>query len=143
MVNPDDKKHSIKEQCELLSISRNAYYYEPKVSESRQMLMRRIDELYTENPAAGQRSLQTSLLRRYGVKASRSASSEAVPVRPGHSEQEVSLSLAQCCHKSSESGLERRHHLHQAEERIRLPDRGHRLVQQTDSELAAFNNIEH
>jgi len=71
MVDPDDKKHSIKEQREHLSISRNAYYYEPKVSESRQMLMRRIDEPYTENPAAGQRSLQTSLLRRYGVKAGR------------------------------------------------------------------------
>jgi|GEM_PF-6367506 len=32
---------------ELPGISRNAYSYEPKVSESKQMLMRRIDELYT------------------------------------------------------------------------------------------------
>jgi putative transposase len=50
MVSPDNKKHSIKEQCGLPGISRNAYYYEPQVPESRQMLMRRIDELYTEKP---------------------------------------------------------------------------------------------
>ena len=71
MINPDHKDYSIKEQCELLSISRNAYYYEPKVSEFRLTLMRRIDELYTANPAAGQRSLQSSLLRRFGIKAGR------------------------------------------------------------------------
>jgi len=63
MVSPDNKKHSIKEQCGLPGISSNAYYYEPRIPESRQMLMRRIDGLYTENPAAGQRSLQASLLR--------------------------------------------------------------------------------
>ena len=71
MVDTNHKSHSIKEQCELLSISRNAYYYEPKVSEFRLTLMRRIDELYTANPAAGQRSLQSSLLRRFGIKAGR------------------------------------------------------------------------
>ena len=71
MITPDHKDYSIKEQCELLSISRNAYYYEPKVSEFRLTLMRRIDELYTANPAAGQRSLQSSLLRRFGIKAGR------------------------------------------------------------------------
>ena len=104
MVSPDNKKHSIKEQCGLPGISSNAYYYEPRIPESRQMLMRRIDGLYTENPAAGQRSLQASLLRRYGIKVGRCAGPEAVPVRPGHSEQEVSLPLAQCCHKPSEPG---------------------------------------
>jgi hypothetical protein len=143
MVSPDNKRHSIKKQCELPGISRNAYYYEPRVSESRQMLMRHIDELYTENPAAGQRSLQASLLRRYGIKVGRCAGSEAVPVRPGHSAQEVSLSLAQRRHKPREPGLEHGHHLHQAEERIRPPDGGHRLVWQTDTFMEAVNDIEH
>lgn len=50
---------------------------------------------------------------------------------------------AQRRHKPRETGLEHRHHPHQAEERIRLPDRNHRLVWQTDIELTAFNSIEH
>ena len=71
IVSPDNEGRSIKKPCELLGVSRNAYYYESRVSEFKQTLMRRIDGLYTENPAAGQRSLQSSLLRRYGVRAGR------------------------------------------------------------------------
>lgn len=63
----------------------------------------------------------------------------AVPVRPSTKSSHTS---AQHRHKPRESGLEHRHHLHQAEERIRLFDGGHRLVQQMDTELAAFNDIE-
>ncbi|NLO23124.1 MAG: hypothetical protein GX116_02165 [Fibrobacter sp.] len=71
MVDINQKSRDIKKQCELLSISRNVYYYKPKVSEFKLLLMQHIDELYTENPAAGQRSPQSSLLRRFGIKAGR------------------------------------------------------------------------
>src|SRR5690554_8202634 len=68
MVDINQKSRDIKKQCELLSISRNVYYYKPKVSEFKLLLMQHIDELYTENPSAGQRSPQSSFLRRFGIK---------------------------------------------------------------------------
>lgn len=70
MVKADDE-FSITKQCDLLGISRNSYYYEPKISDFKLEVMARIDELYTEDPTSGQRKLQTTLERRFGIKVGR------------------------------------------------------------------------
>jgi putative transposase len=57
---------SIRRQCELLELSRTAYYYEPcPETEENLRLMRRLDELHLEHPVYGSRRL-TVLLRRAG-----------------------------------------------------------------------------
>lgn len=57
---------SLRQQCELVGISRSGFYYEP-VSESEEnlALMRRLDELNLKHPFYGSRRL-TALLRREG-----------------------------------------------------------------------------
>jgi putative transposase len=54
---------SISEQCRTLNISRSLYYYEP-VGETDEniTIMRRIDELYTDNPAWGSRKMRDRLI---------------------------------------------------------------------------------
>ena len=49
---------SIRRQCELLAISRTAYYYQPCPETDENLeLMRRLDELHLENPVYGSRRL--------------------------------------------------------------------------------------
>lgn len=68
-----DKKDalSLSRQCRLLSVSRNRLYYCPRMSEWNLELMRRIDELYTEDPTRGTRRLKGSLLRFFHLKVGR------------------------------------------------------------------------
>jgi putative transposase len=55
---------SIRTQCELLNISRGAYYYEPcPESEANLALMRRLDELHLQHPVYGSRRLRVVLER--------------------------------------------------------------------------------
>ena len=62
---------SIRRQCELLEISRTAYYYEPcPETEENLRLMRRLDELHLDNPVYGSRRL-TVLLEREGQMVNR------------------------------------------------------------------------
>jgi putative transposase len=62
---------SIRRQCQLLDISRTAYYYEPcPETEENLMLMRRLDELHLEDPVFGSRRL-TVMLRREGHEVNR------------------------------------------------------------------------
>jgi putative transposase len=62
---------SIRRQCELLEISRTAYYYEPcPETEENLRLMRRLDELHLEDPVYGSRRL-TVMLRREGNAVNR------------------------------------------------------------------------
>ncbi len=62
---------SIRRQCELLEISRTAYYYQPcPESEENLELMRRLDELHLEHPVYGSRRLAV-LLRRQGCQVNR------------------------------------------------------------------------
>ena len=62
MVEPGHAELSIKRQCELLDLSRAAYYYQPlPVSEEDVELMRLIDEEYTRHPFYGSRSLRNYL----------------------------------------------------------------------------------
>ena len=65
------REPSIRHQCELLEISRTAYYYEPcPETEENLRLMRRLDELHMESPVYGSRRL-TVMLRREGQGVNR------------------------------------------------------------------------
>ncbi len=62
---------SIREQCELLDISRASYYYTPcPETEENLALMRRLDELHLQHPVYGSRRL-TVLLARAGYAVNR------------------------------------------------------------------------
>jgi len=61
MVEPDDVL-SIRRQCELLSVSRSGWYYEPNPVRADELaLMRRIDELHLKLPFFGSRKLSQEL----------------------------------------------------------------------------------
>lgn len=58
------KNMSLKRQCELLSIHRSSYYYEPvKESDYNLILMKEIDKIYTEMPSYGSRKITEELIR--------------------------------------------------------------------------------
>ena len=62
---------SIREQCELVGISRSGYYYEPCAETEENLgLMRRLDEMHWEGPVYGSRRL-TVLLNREGRAVNR------------------------------------------------------------------------
>jgi hypothetical protein len=64
-------KLSIRQQCELLGISRSSFYYEPvPESEENLSLMRRLDELHLDHPSYGSRRL-CALLAREGQPVNR------------------------------------------------------------------------
>jgi putative transposase len=70
LVETEDEP-SIRRQCELLEISRTAYYYQPcPETEENLALMRRLDELHLEHPVYGSRRL-TVMLRREGKAVNR------------------------------------------------------------------------
>jgi len=57
---------SLRQQCELVGISRSSFYYEPlPESDENLALMRRLDELKLKHPLYGSRRL-TALLQREG-----------------------------------------------------------------------------
>ncbi len=71
LINPFCKQPSISRQCELLSISRSSYYYKPKPIKPEDLdLMRKIDELYTDDPSRGSRSIRRQL-KRQGIRVNR------------------------------------------------------------------------
>ncbi len=62
---------SLREQCELLGISRSGYYYESRPESAGNLaIMRRLDELHVANPVFGSRRL-TILLEREGLLVNR------------------------------------------------------------------------
>ena len=62
---------SIRRQCELLEISRTAYYYEPcPETEENLKLMRVLDRMHLEHPVYGSRRLVV-LLQRQGQEVNR------------------------------------------------------------------------
>jgi putative transposase len=64
LIDSRDGSMSISHQCDLLSVCRSSYYYEP-VPESpfNLLLMRRLDELHLDYPFAGSRMLRGLLCR--------------------------------------------------------------------------------
>lgn len=62
---------SIVEQCDLTDLARSSYYYQMRgETEENLQLMRRIDEVYTENPSWGSRKLRDRL-RNEGQRVNR------------------------------------------------------------------------
>ena len=62
---------SVVQQCKLLDVPRSTYYYRTATtSELNLALMHRIDELYTEHPSFGSRTM-TAMLMREGEKVNR------------------------------------------------------------------------
>ena len=58
MVEPAYKKLSVKRQCELLGLSRSAYYYQPRPMDQEGLeLMRLIDRQYLKTPFYGKRRM--------------------------------------------------------------------------------------
>ena len=70
MISPD-KKLSVAQQCKLIGLPRSSFYYQPKpVSIYNQRIMRRLDEIYIDNPDFGSRQLR-NVLKREGFKVNR------------------------------------------------------------------------
>ena len=71
MIRRDHPELSLSRQCQLVSISRSAFYYTPKgESPGNLALMRRIDELFLKYPFYGSRQMVRQL-RRDGVRVGR------------------------------------------------------------------------
>lgn len=71
MIIKDHKGLSITKQCDLLDLPRSGYYYKPvPISPFNLELMKRIDEIYLENPEYGSRMMR-DILRREGYKVNR------------------------------------------------------------------------
>jgi len=71
MIEVSNSQLSIRQQCELLGISRSGYYYQPKgESELNLMIMNLIDEQYTRTPFFGSPKM-TVWLKRQGHDVNR------------------------------------------------------------------------
>jgi putative transposase len=66
LIDPGHAELSVRRQCELVGLSRSAWYYEPATESAENLrLMRRIDEEYTRHPFLGRRKM-TAWLRSRG-----------------------------------------------------------------------------
>jgi putative transposase len=71
MIEPKSQQLSISRQCKILDVNRSSYYYRPKPIKQEDLdLMRKIDELYLENPSSGSRTIRRQL-KRQGMIVSR------------------------------------------------------------------------
>lgn len=72
LVDPRDSL-TIREQCELLELSRSSYYYTPcEESDENLELMRQIDQIYLGKPSFGRRRICDALIKKgYGVNPKR------------------------------------------------------------------------
>jgi putative transposase len=70
-LNRKIQQLSISRQCKILDVNRSSYYYRPKPIKQEDLdLMRKIDELYLENPSSGSRTIRRQL-KRQGMIVSR------------------------------------------------------------------------
>ena len=71
MIDADDPKLSVSQQCRILNLNRSTYYYKKKPVKPEDLkLMRIIDEQYLKTPSWGSRSMRNHL-RRLGYKINR------------------------------------------------------------------------
>ncbi len=71
MVDRNDA-FTISKQCELLNVSRGYFYYVPiGLSEADLNMLEKIDALYTEDPARGQRRIRGALKKQFGISLGR------------------------------------------------------------------------
>jgi putative transposase len=72
LVEREHPKLSVREQCDLLGVSRSSAYYEAVGPSEAEMRLRRIlDELYMKDPCLGSRRLVSVLARDYGITINR------------------------------------------------------------------------
>lgn len=70
MITPGSKL-SVSRQAKLLGVSRSSVYSRPKPESQEELdLLKRLDELFTENPMYGSRRLQV-MLKREGIQVGR------------------------------------------------------------------------
>jgi putative transposase len=70
MIKPNAEL-SISRQSQLLSVSRSSLYYRPKPDSAEELeLLKRLDEIFTENPMYGSRRMQV-MLEREGLRVGR------------------------------------------------------------------------
>lgn len=71
MIDPEELL-SVSAQCSLCGISRGYFYYKPvELSDLDLDLLRKLDELYTDDPARGTRRMRGALRKRYGIRVGR------------------------------------------------------------------------
>ena len=71
----------MRRQCELLGLSRSAWYYKPRPASAATLrLQRRIDELYLQHPFYGGRQMRRQL-QREGWEARRRTTCRVLPER--------------------------------------------------------------
>ncbi len=71
MIEPNKSKLSVSRQCELLEISRSAYYYKSQAENKQDFEIKKvIDDLFIKHPFKGSRTI-TEDLRRFGFKIGR------------------------------------------------------------------------
>ena len=71
MIEPNERKVSMKRQCVLLGLARSTAYYRPKEGPDKDAALRnRIDEIYTKRPFFGSRQIR-NVLRREGWEVGR------------------------------------------------------------------------
>ncbi|MBM3610929.1 MAG: IS3 family transposase [Alphaproteobacteria bacterium] len=71
MINPRNKKLSVRQQCDLIGINRATYYLKPKgLTQEDLQIIRRMDEIFTEHPYYGTRRM-ACVLSKEGYKISR------------------------------------------------------------------------
>src|SRR5438270_2523444 len=147
LVDRTDAGLSIVAQCRLLKVARSSLYWRPAaVSEDDLRLMRRIDELYLATPFYGARRM-VAVLRRDGWTVNRKRVRrlmrvmriEAIYQKPNTSRRHpdhIVYPYLLRGDRSAEPGVVRRYHVCTTGEGIRVPGRGHGLVQPAGSRLA-------
>jgi hypothetical protein len=69
-IDPNCSHLSISRQIEILGISRSSYYYSPVIDPEQNILLTRLDSMYTEHPFLGSRKL-SKLLKQEGYSGGR------------------------------------------------------------------------
>lgn len=72
LVEKNHPKLSLREQCEILNVTRSTLSYQPvETSEEDREIMRIMDKIYMKDPCVGSRRLVPLLERDYGIKVNR------------------------------------------------------------------------
>ena len=72
MIEPENKKISIRKQCSLLKLNRSVFYKKPKpISKEDIKLMNLLDQIYTKRPFFGSRRMKKELFKRHGIRVNR------------------------------------------------------------------------
>ena len=62
LIERGSKDLSLRKQCQILGLCRQNLYYQARVKVEDQILMNKIDEIFTKHPAYGYRNLWQNLL---------------------------------------------------------------------------------